>query len=260
MAGKVKTKRYLTEIARETEHYFNDVYDRFNLKDPIGKTVYYEDMNKLPDVKERKEYDATKIEVKQMDTLDCAKQLVEGKFNPLVLNMASDYCPGGGWRKGASAQEEELCRRSTYALSLEQESIHNYYPLSNTACIYSPDVVVFRGGPDVDYEIYKWKDCLQMAFIALPALRRPKLVKEKLCSTDVGITIAKIQLLFETAIAHGHDSVVLSAMGCGVFQNPPAHIAKLFNAVIKRYKKYFKYIVFAILGDNYDVFKKIITI
>ncbi|CAF3766594.1 unnamed protein product [Rotaria sp. Silwood1] len=37
----------------------------------------------------------------------------------------------------------------------------------------------------------------------------------------------------------------------GAFQNPPKHIAQLFHEVIKtKYKKSFKYIVFAIIDDH----------
>lgn len=32
----------------------------------------------------------------------------------------------------------------------------------------------------------------------------------------------------------GHDSVVLSAFGCGVFGNPPKHIAQLFAEVLRK--------------------------
>ena len=49
---------------------------------------------------------------------------------------------------------------------------------------------------------------------------------------------------------HGHDSLVLSAFGCGAFQNPPDHIARLFKEVIEDYKGHFKMVAFAILDDH----------
>lgn len=53
-------------------------------------------------------------------------------------------------------------------------------------------------------------------------------------------------------MAHFHDSLVLSAMGCEAFANLPAHIAKLFHQVIEEdeFNNKFKLIVFAIL-DGY---------
>ncbi len=53
-------------------------------------------------------------------------------------------------------------------------------------------------------------------------------------------------------MANFHDSLVLLAIGCDAFANPPAHIAKLFNQVIEEdeLKNAFRLIDFAIL-DSY---------
>ena len=51
---------------------------------------------------------------------------------------------------------------------------------------------------------------------------------------------------------HGHDSLVLGALGCGAFRNPPHHIAKLFHEVIQEveFANKYKRLVFAILDDH----------
>jgi uncharacterized protein (TIGR02452 family) len=46
---------------------------------------------------------------------------------PLVLNFANPYEPGGGVKRGARAQEEDLCRRSTFYLALESTRAKAYY-------------------------------------------------------------------------------------------------------------------------------------
>jgi uncharacterized protein (TIGR02452 family) len=62
----------------------------------------------------------------------------------------------------------------------------------------------------------------------------------------------KIRTILRIALAHGHDSLVLGAFGCGAFRNPPKHMAELFKAVfaedefINRFRK----IVFAIVEDH----------
>jgi len=60
-----------------------------------------------------------------------------------------------------------------------------------------------------------------------------------------------MRIIFYISLLHGHDSVVLSAMGCGVFKNPPGHIAELFSEVLaeENFRGKFKHILFAIFDD-----------
>ena len=69
---------------------------------------------------------------------------------------------------------------------------------------------------------------------------------------EADITLDKIRTIFRIGMMQGHDSLILSAMGCGAFANPPAHIAKLFHQVIEEdeFKDKFRLIDFAIL-DGY---------
>jgi len=53
------------------------------------------------------------------------------------------------------------------------------------------------------------------------------------------------------AYQNGDEVVILSALGCGAYQNPPAHIAELFQEVIeKSYPGAFETIAFAIINDS----------
>ena len=54
-------------------------------------------------------------------------------------------------------------------------------------------------------------------------------------------------------LRHGHDSLVLGALGCGAFCNPPSHIAKLFHEVFEEpeFKNKYRLISFAILDDHH---------
>jgi uncharacterized protein (TIGR02452 family) len=69
---------------------------------------------------------------------------------------------------------------------------------------------------------------------------------------DADLTLDKIRTIFRIGKAHLHDSLVLSALGCGAFANPPVHIAKLFHQVMEEdeFRDVFKLIDFAIL-DGY---------
>lgn len=69
---------------------------------------------------------------------------------------------------------------------------------------------------------------------------------------ETEITLDKMRTIFRIGLMQGHDSLVLSAMGCGAFANPPAHIAKLFHQVIleDEFRDKYRMIDFAIL-DGY---------
>ena len=70
----------------------------------------------------------------------------------LVLNLANPVNPGGGVRKGAKAQEEDLCRKSSLLVSLEGKNALTYYEynrslhtyMGSDAIIIHPHVEVFK--------------------------------------------------------------------------------------------------------------------
>jgi len=198
------------------------------------------------------------VEVCNMDTLDMAMDFCQFKMRPLVLNMASNVCPGGGVASGKSAQEECIFRRTNAIFTHPKE----WYPLDRTQCVYSPEVTIVK---DSKYEMLSERYTVGM--LAMAALRKPKLV----CSlgttyqaADREMMGAKIEAIFKVAILHGHDSLVLGALGCGVFCNPPLEVAELFRDAIKKYGGHFKRIGFAVLttkpedASNFDIFSKVL--
>ncbi len=202
-------------------------------------------------------YDNTLILVEKMDTIDATLLLLSKGLNPVLLNMANPVRPGGGVANGATAQEENIFRRSNYFLTLQMK----FYPILDTDTIYSKDVIVFR---DTNYDFI---DPNLISIIASPSVRHPELNKDFSDFKnieDYNLQYKKIEMIFKTAIIHGHDSIVLSAYGCGAFKCPPKKVAEIFNDIIKLYKKYFKCIMFAIIQpvdcnkNNYGVFKEII--
>ena len=70
----------------------------------------------------------------------------------LVLNFANPVNPGGGVRKGARAQEEDLCRKSSLLLSLESKEAQRYYRynrrlgtyMGSDALMITPQVEIIR--------------------------------------------------------------------------------------------------------------------
>jgi len=208
---------------------------------------------------------ATEVCVIEQDCIEAALHLrLDRGLNPLVLNMASAKRPGGGWREGAGAQEENLFRRTNYVQVLEDPdelvpiSERNwFYPIPEFSGIYNPEVMVFR---ESEAAGYGFMPCpIPLSFVAVAAYTGPKLVSHKIGNTiEIRLapkfaenTLRKIKTLFQIALQNGHDSIVLSAMGCGAYRNPPAHIAHLFHEVItKTFTDCFKNITIAIIEDH----------
>ena len=69
-------------------------------------------------------------------------------------------------------------------------------------------------------------------------------------------TRRKLNMLLAAAVASRNRVLILSALGCGAFKNPPEDIAALFREVLPRYAHCFDKVIFAITGPNFAVFKR----
>lgn len=117
-----------------------------------------------------------RVTVRNLDTFTAAKRI---RFaNPFariaVHNMASEKHAGGGWLRGALAQEEALCLRSTLSVTLHRR----HYPLGTFSAIWSPRVAVFRDEVDSWCRTYDATEIFTVGVVSLAALRRPQLTSD----------------------------------------------------------------------------------
>jgi hypothetical protein len=100
----VENNGYVTNKGKEVK------FNQEELKSSVLKTKIFHNDFKFSF--EKKQVD-TLIRVVEGDCLDVAL-LLKNKFqlNPIVLNMADEKIPGGGYKYGAGAQEEGLHRRT----------------------------------------------------------------------------------------------------------------------------------------------------
>jgi uncharacterized protein (TIGR02452 family) len=204
----------------------------------------------------------TVFEVVEEDSFDLAKRYQEEGYHPAVLNMANSITPGGGVRRGARAQEECLCRRSNYILAMDdcKDKHPNYLQEGWGHIIYTPGVTVIRSreadmkkNPVNSYEIINpyQVDMIACAAIYLkPGQALPSNFEER--------TKQKIRSILRAAAQHGHDALVLGALGCGAFSNSPEIISRYFREIFEEpeFKGRFKKVGFGILYDQklLDVF------
>ena len=201
------------------------------------------------------------ITIAHDDCLDVAHKWVNDGLEVSVLNLASRRNPGGGVHKGSGAQEEYLFRCSdyyrflyrfaSYAEDYGLKRSHHQYPLDrNYGGIYTPGVTVFRENEAKGYRLaeYAWR----VNMIAVAGINHPEVVmidgKERLTQEMIEGTKNKMRTIFRIACAHGQRNLVLGALGCGAFKNPPEHVAELFRDVLLEREFYgaFRRICFAI--------------
>ena len=216
---------------------------------------------KIPELPEN-----TIVEVRDSDSLLAGKQLLDEGYHPAVLNFANRRTAGGGVRRGAGAQEENIFRRSDLAFSLYQfhpdgidfgiPQRKEQYPMDRTTGgAYSPDVTVFRGTEMEGYPLLPTP--YRLSVITVAAMNRPELKTQyQIADHLVEPVMEKMRTIFRIGLKHGHDSLVLGAWGCGAFKNPPQHIAKLFHQVMEEeeFRNRYRKIVFAVIDRrNIDI-------
>jgi len=201
-------------------------------------------------------------------TQEAASRLVqqEGVDDLAVLNFASARKVGGGFLRGAKAQEEDIARSSGLYRCLETQP--EYYERNRAASsflytdhiIYSPRVPWFRVK---DAELLA--EPFQASIITAPAPNAKEHLQRNPGQRKVLLECLSRRAghILALAQARGHGSLLLGAWGCGVFRNDPADVAGVFASHLKsrRFRGCFGRVVFAVFDpmkaqSNYQVFAK----
>ena len=209
--------------------------------------------NKLTILNNLRSTDAS-VSVMDIDFLEAGEMMIRNGMNPVILNLA-DY----DFPNVENIQEQSLFCRSNYARSLELKK--DFYSIRDTVGIYSPDVCIIR---DKVFNILK--NPYYISFIASSSIKNPELINNKFREQDYITTFMKIDTIFQIAYLKNHDSIILSAFGCDKkSNNPKDQIVEIFNKCLKKWKKCFKIIVFAVpsgdkFNDSYGYFKENISL
>lgn len=185
-----------------------------------------------------------------------------------VLNLASDKNPGGGWLRGSSAQEEALCYRSSLSLSLHK----SYYPWSPRDAIYTGVVVIIRSSKADSHKLLVPQtpadDLPVVSVISVAGVRNPMLSGDKQSfgmRKDRDLTKDKMRLVLRIAALERHEILVLGALGCGAFNNPPRDVATCWLEVLQENEfkgGWWREIWFAVFDarneGNFGVFQDIV--
>ena len=199
------------------------------------------------------------------DSFGAARKLFdEGKEGILVLNFANAGHPGGGVRNGATAQEEDLCRKSSLLFSLESMQARRFYNYNSTemsslgtdAVIITPRVEIIR---DDDNNLLEESVVVAVMTCAAPNVREGIAgMSQEEYETMLYNRIMRMLLV---AASRGYNNLVLGAWGCGVFGNDPKLMSDLFKKAARDTDGLFETMEFAIIRneykpENYDEFAR----
>ena len=180
----------------------------------------------------------------------------------LVLNLANPVNPGGGVRRGAKAQEEDLCRKSSLLLSLESRNSLPYYKYNRSLHTYmGSDAVIIH--PQVEIIKDENGDLLEDTIIvAVMTCAAPMLIygMEGMDQSEYeAMVYRRITGMLKVAAYLGYKHLVLGAFGCGAFRNDARIISDLFYKALKEFdydgmkeKDMFNRIDFAVMDHSAD--------
>jgi uncharacterized protein (TIGR02452 family) len=191
-----------------------------------------------------------KVGVVCKDLLLVATEFAAAGHKVAVLSMANPCRPGGDFKEGAGAQEENLHRRTDLCRHTAQQR-HNY-PIPHAGCLVSERVTIFRGEESEGYPFLAPEHMQQVCVISSAALKHPRLNEDRDCyarEADHELMKLKVVSMLQAAANRGCDTMVLSAFGCGAYKNPPRLVAAIFKEVLLTSSPVER-VVFAVMDDH----------
>ncbi len=267
---------------------FNDTETRMKegqLKEAVDYTIKNTDVfTEKRDVEKRDDAEPCKVTVTKNKTFQAAFELRKKYPDERICvhNFASATNPGGGVKRGSTAQEECLCRSSTLYPCLDTKMLwDSYYGFHRKLhdlrytdkCIYTPDIVVFKDDSEVP-KLLKEEDWIHVDVItcAAPNLReKPYNAMNPGEGTSIKVTDRELleihkkraHVILSAAVSKQVDVLVLGAFGCGAFCNNPEIVARAYREVIPEYRTCFREIEFAVYCTprdmtNFYVFSRVL--
>lgn len=172
------------------------------------------------------------ITVSDETTQVAARRLAADHDDVVVLNFASARNPGGGFIRGAKAQEEDVARCSALYPCLQRAPEYYETNRSNSSLLYTDHIIY---SPAVPFFRERSRSILDEPFVAAvitaPAPNAGEHLRRHAGDTGAIDRALHRRAGYVLAVArdNGHKCLVLGAWGCGVFRNDPATVADVFG-------------------------------
>lgn len=181
-----------------------------------------------------------------------------------VLNMANARYPGGGYREGMAAQEENMFRRTDCHFTLTDATVD---PVTGLYHQHFTELLEGRAG-EVFLDTKQPRICISgqedltrvdLGYRFLEGeeifpfyeLRAAAVNTYEAGGFDRAEMKWRIEAQLNTLIQKDVKHVVLGAFGCGAFGNPAADVAEIYADAILARLGDFEHIVFAIFNAGY---------
>ena len=201
------------EKAAAWNAYVEQLYGRF-IQNTVSKQKVYRGVpNETP-------VSSPVCQVILTDTVTAAEQLCKLGGRVCVLNFASYKNPGGGYIRGAFAQEEALCFESILYQCIS--SAPEYYAYNNkhlergaytNAAIYSPEMLFEHRGSTFMCDV--------LTCAAPNRYRYSPFTPEEMNL----VMDDRIRFMYKVVACNNVDVLVVGAWGCGVFHQDPQFVA-----------------------------------
>lgn len=197
---------------------------------------------------------AGRIELTNESTLAAiVRALDEGAPAVSALNFASARNPGGGFLKGAHAQEESLARSSALHASLLAAGPFYEQHRASPSLLYSDAIIVSPGCPVFRDDAGTLLEAPRLAtFLTSPAPNAGAIADRGSAEREqIAATLARrADRVVDVAAAAGPRTLILGAWGCGVFRNDPAGVASALLAALQNRAECFDRVIFAVLDHS----------
>lgn len=219
---------------------------------------------------------APRLSISTMTTAEALQSFSKDRRNVLcALNFANGETPGGGYKNGATAQEEDLCRQCpTLYSTLYNAQKEGLYPFGPCTCraasspekysdvLYTSGIALARGGMEEGYPLLleDKQVTVSMVAAAAPNIRFAKEIADPELIYQTVQSVFVAPRLIEPEVT----TLILGAFGCGAFGNDPKQIAELFVRafVSDSFSELYQEVHFAIpklapTDNNYEVFAQV---
>lgn len=168
-----------------------------------------------------------------------------------VLDFASFTSAGGGYARGAWAQEEALCAESTlYNVLATQKAWYAENRRRNINCeLYRNRALVV---PRVRFDREKYHSYADVIVAAAPNASRARTEYRVSDEALAEAMRGRIRLVLAVADELGHEKLVLGAFGCGVFGWDAGQVAEMFRAELASGGHAAREVVFAVPRGRFD--------